>query len=54
MAADDDLIRLCPVDLVAGLVLLAEEVTDECLGALIQGLEVGRELGIDVPVEIKN
>ena len=54
LAADDDSIRLCLVELAAGLVPLAEEVVDESLGALIQGLEVCRELGIDVPAEIKN
>ena len=53
LAADDDLVRLCPIELAAGLVMLAEEVADEPLGALIQGLEVVGELGFDVPAEIK-
>ena len=53
LAANDDLIHLCPVELVAGLVPLAEEVMDESLGALIQGLEVGRKLGVGVPAEIR-
>ena len=35
LAANDDLIRLCPVKVTAGLVALAEEVADEALGALI-------------------
>jgi hypothetical protein len=37
-----------------GLIPLAEEIADETLGALVQGLEVGRELGVGVPAEIKN
>ena len=53
-AADDDLIRLRPVKVTAGLVALAEEVADEASGALIQILEVGRELGVGVSAEIKN
>jgi len=36
LAADDDLIRLRPIELAAGLILLTEEVTDELLGALIR------------------
>jgi len=35
MAADEDLVRLCPVKVMAGLVKLTEEVADEPLGALI-------------------
>ena len=54
LAADDDLICLRRVKLTVGLVALAEEVADERLGALIQGLEVGRELGVGIPTEIKN
>ena len=38
LAADVDLIRLCSVEIAAGLGKLAEEVTDEPLGALIQVL----------------
>ena len=51
---DDDLVRLRPIELVAGLIPLAEEVTDEPLSALAQGLKVGGELGVGVPAEIKN
>ena len=53
-AADDNLVCLCPIELTAGLIPLVEEVADEPLGALIQGLEVVRELGIGVSAEIKN
>ena len=52
LAAEDDLICLCPIEIAAGLVALAEEVADEPLGALIQVLEVGRELGVGIPKEI--
>ena len=52
-AADDNLVHLCPIELTAGLIPLVEEVADEPLGALIQGLEVVGELGFDVPAEIK-
>ena len=54
LATDDDLIRLRPIELAAGLIALAEEVADEPLGALVQGLEVVEELGIGIPTEIKN
>ena len=50
---DDDLICLRPVKIAEGLIALVEEVTDESRGALIQVLEVGGELGIDVSVEKK-
>ena len=53
MAADDDLVHLRPVKLAAGLIPLAEEVADETLSALVQGLEVGRKLGVGVPAEIR-
>ena len=53
LAANDDLIRLCPVKVTAGLVALAEEVADEALGALIQILEVGGELGVGVSAEMR-
>jgi hypothetical protein len=33
---------------------LTEEVADESLGALVQGLEVVGELGVGFPAEIKN
>ena len=51
LATDDDLVRLRPVELAAGFVPLAEEVAVEALSAFIQGLEVGKELDVDVPVE---
>ena len=54
LAADDDLIRLRPIELAAGLIPLAEEVADEPLGALVQGLEIVGEFGIGIPAEIKN
>ena len=41
MAADDDLIHLCPVEVTAGFGELAEEVVDVTLGALIRVLEIG-------------
>ena len=53
LAADDDLVHLCSIELMAGLIPLVEEVADEPMGAFIQGLEVVGELGFDVPVEIK-
>ena len=53
LAAEDDLICLCPIEIAAGLVALAEEVADEPLGALIQVLEVGRELNSGVSAEMK-
>jgi hypothetical protein len=52
LAADDDLIRLHPVEIATGLVVLAEEVADEPLGTLVLVLEVGGELGVGVPIEI--
>ena len=54
LAADDDPVGLCRIELAAGLVPLAEEVADEPLGTLVQGVEVGGELGVDVPAETKN
>jgi len=47
LAAKDDMVGLRRVELAAGLVPL----TDEPLGALIQVLEVGGELGISVSIE---
>jgi hypothetical protein len=44
---------LCPVEIVAAVGKLVEEVTDEPLGALIQVLEVGRELNSGVSAEMK-
>ena len=54
LTVDDDLIHLRCVKLAESLVPLAEEVADEPLGALVQGLEVRRELGVDAPTNIKN
>ena len=54
LAADDDLVHLCSIELMAGLIPLVEAVADEPMGALIQGLEVVGELGVSVPAEIKN
>jgi hypothetical protein len=54
MAADDDLIHLCSVEITAGLGELAEEVADEPLGALVQILEVGRELNGGVSTEMRS
>ena len=53
LTADHDLAGLIHVELAVGLVPLAKEVMDEPLGTLIQGVEVGREFGIDVPTEIE-
>jgi len=53
MAADDNLIRLCPVEVAAGFGSLAEEVADVTLGALIPVLEVGGELNGGVSAEIR-
>ena len=53
LTADNDLVSLSHVELAVGLVPLAEEVLDEPLGTLIQGVEVGGEFGVDVPAEIE-
>jgi hypothetical protein len=53
LAADDDPVGLCRVEPAAGLIPLTEEVADEPLGALIQVLEVGRELNSGVSAEMK-
>src|SRR6185312_14636817 len=53
MAADDNLIRLCPVEVAAGFGELAEEVADVTMGALIQVLEVGVELNGGVSAEMR-
>ena len=53
MAADDDLIHLCPVEVTAGFGELAEEVVDVTLGALIRVLEVGGELNGGVSREMR-
>ena len=41
LAADDDLVRSCPVEVAAGLVELVEEVADVVLGTRVQDSEVG-------------
>ena len=51
LAADDDLVRPCPVEVAVGLVELAEEVADVVLGTRIQYPEVGGELHGSVPTE---
>jgi len=52
---DDCLIRLRCLELAAGLLPLAEEFTDELLGALIEGEEVLRQgWGFVVPAEVKS
>ena len=53
MAADDDLIHLCPDEVTAGFGELAEEVVDVTLGALIRVLEVGGELNGGVSTEMR-
>ena len=54
LSADNDLVRLCPVEVTAGFGELAEEVADVALGTLIQGLKVGEELDGGVSVEMKS
>ena len=54
LVADDDLVRLRPVEVTAGFVKLAEEVTDVALSTLIQGLEVGGELTGGVSTKIRS
>ena len=51
LAADDDLVRSCPVEVTAGLVELAEEVADVVLGTRVQDLEIGGKLHGNVPTE---
>ena len=41
LAADDDLVHSCLVEVAAGLVELAEEVADGVLGTRVQDPEVG-------------
>ena len=41
LAADDDLVHSCPIEVAAGLVELAEEVADVVLGTRVQDPEVG-------------
>ena len=47
------MIRLCPVEIAAGLGELAEEVADEPLGALVQVLEVGGKLNGGISTEMR-
>ena len=54
LATDDGLVGLRRIELAADLVPLVEEVADEPLGALVQGMEDHWEIGIVVPTEIKN
>ena len=53
LAANDDLIHLCPVEVTAGFGELAEEVVDVTVGALIRVLEVGGELNGGVSGEMR-
>jgi len=52
LSADNDLVHLCPVEVMAGFGELAEEVADVALSTLVQGLEVGGELHGGVSVEM--
>ena len=54
LAADDDLIRLRPVEVAAGFGKLAEEVADVAQSTLVQGLEVGGELDGGISAEIRS
>ena len=49
LATEDNLICLRPIEVVAGLSELAEEVAEVLLGACVQDLEVGRWLHSGVP-----
>ena len=51
LAADDDLVRPCPVEVSTGLVELAEEVADVLLGACVQDPEVWGEFYGGVSIE---
>ena len=51
LAADDDLVRPCPVEVATGLVELAEEVADVLLGACVQDPEVCGEFHGGVSTE---
>ena len=53
LAADDDLICLCPVKVTRGPRCIAEKVADEALGAHIQVLEIGGELGVGVSAKMR-
>ena len=54
LSVDDGLVSLRRVELVADLVPLAEGVTDEPRGALVEGVEVLRQVGVVIPAKIKN
>jgi len=54
LAADDDLVRLRPVEVAAGFGKLAEEVADVAQSTLVQGLEVGGELDGGISAEIRS
>ena len=51
LAADDDLVRPCPVEVATDLVELAEEVADVLLGACVQDPEVWGEFHGGVSTE---
>ena len=51
LAADDDLVRPCPVEIATGHVELAEEVADVLLGACVQDPEVWGEFHGGVSTE---
>ena len=51
LAADDDLVRPCPVEVATDLVELAEEVADVLLGACVQDSKVWREFHGSVSTE---
>jgi hypothetical protein len=53
LVADDDLVRLHPVEVTAGFGKLAEEVTDVAFGTLVQGLEVGGDLSGGISTEMR-
>ena len=54
LAVDDDLVSLCPIEVMAGFGELAEEVAYVALGTLVQGLEVGGELDGDISAEMRS
>ena len=51
LAADDDLVRPCPVEFATSLIELAEEVANVVLGTRVQDPEVGGEFHGGVPTE---
>ena len=54
MAADNNLVRLHPIKVMAGFGELAKEVVNVALGTLVQGLEVVGELDGGVSAEIRS